>query len=120
MNESIELFVYEYTILGSAGICVLVAVSLSLYLIRQHFLNFTQPHIQSKIIAVTYMIPIYSIDSYFGLIWPNAALYINMFRDCYEVGLNRQQKYCKKLILLFVSGLCIIFIYVLNAFIPKL
>ncbi len=34
------------------------------------------------------MVPIYSIDSFLSLAFPNIAIYINMLRDCYEVHLS--------------------------------
>eukprot|EP01031_Cornospumella_fuschlensis_P049852 gene49852-61024_t len=73
-----------YTILLSAGLCSTVAVGVSTMLISQHLRNFTQPSIQAKIVAITYMIPIYSVDSFLGLLFPDISMYINLLRDCYE------------------------------------
>jgi len=61
-----------------------MACVLSGYLIRQHFLSFTNLEIQSKIVGILWMVPIYSIDSYIGLWMPEHALFIDMLRDCYE------------------------------------
>eukprot|EP00603_Paraphysomonas_imperforata_P010576 CAMPEP_0114477242 /NCGR_PEP_ID=MMETSP0104-20121206/15240_1 /TAXON_ID=37642 ORGANISM="Paraphysomonas imperforata, Strain PA2" /NCGR_SAMPLE_ID=MMETSP0104 /ASSEMBLY_ACC=CAM_ASM_000202 /LENGTH=501 /DNA_ID=CAMNT_0001652139 /DNA_START=54 /DNA_END=1559 /DNA_ORIENTATION=- len=44
----------------------------------------TCPHIQSKMVGILWMIPIYSVDSVISLIFPGAAVAIGMMRDCYE------------------------------------
>lgn len=41
--------------------------------------------IQSKIVGIIWMIPIYSINSFLGLICPiYITIYLDMLRDCYE------------------------------------
>jgi hypothetical protein len=65
-------------------LCMAMSIFFSSYLIRSHLKYFTKPKIQSKILGIIYMVPIYSIDSFLGLLWPYQATYINMFRDCYE------------------------------------
>jgi hypothetical protein len=65
-------------------VSVLLSIFFSSYLIRHHLKYFHKPAIQSKILGIIYMVPIYSIDSFLGLLWPYQAIYINMFRDCYE------------------------------------
>ena len=40
--------------------------------------------VQSKICAILLMVPIYAINSFLSLLFPSAALYIDMLRDCYE------------------------------------
>lgn len=78
------LGVNRTALLVSSFLFVLVACGFSGYLIRSHLRNLTQPHIQSKIIGIVYMVPIYSIDSFLCLVWPKYALIIDMLRDCYE------------------------------------
>jgi len=73
-------------VLTISGLCTFFSVVSAMVLIRGHFRHFTRPGIQSKIIAIIYMVPIYSVDSFLGLLAPSWALYINMLRDCYEVS----------------------------------
>jgi hypothetical protein len=73
-------------VIAFSFICVLSSIYFSSYLIRKHLQFFNQPNIQSKILGIIYMVPIYSVDSFLGLLWPNSATYINLFRDCYEVS----------------------------------
>jgi hypothetical protein len=79
-------YVTEHAILASAGCFVFVSLVFSFYLISRHLTHFTLPHIQSKITGILYMVPIYALDSFMGLLWPSKAVYINMLRDCYEVS----------------------------------
>lgn len=77
-------FIFWFLLI-TASFFTLVAIFLSFQLIHHHLINYTEPRIQSKIIGILYMTPIYAIDSYLGLLWPTMAPYINMIRDCYEV-----------------------------------
>ena len=72
-------------LLAVAGCFSLLSVCLSTWLIRQHQTNMTNFPVQSKIVGIIWMIPIYAIDSYLSLLFPTFALYIDMLRDCYEV-----------------------------------
>jgi Organic solute transporter Ostalpha len=73
------------TLLIAAGSFSLIAVCLSSWLIRQHQIYMTNFSVQSKIVGIIWMIPIYSVDSFLSLLLPSATLYIDMLRDCYEV-----------------------------------
>ncbi|XP_063116935.1 transmembrane protein 184C-like [Cavia porcellus] len=67
-----------------AGIFLLMTIPLSLWDILQHLVHFTQPGLQKPIIRILWMVPIYSLDSWLGLINPKSAIYMNTFRECYE------------------------------------
>lgn len=69
-----------------AGLCAAAASLISFWLIMRHQQNMTNLNVQSKIVGIIWMIPIYSIDSFLGLWIPEVADYVNMLRDCYEVG----------------------------------
>eukprot|EP01084_Bolivina_argentea_P260193 439319_1 len=66
------------------AMCTGLSCCFSFFLIWQHFLTFTNPDAQSKIIGIIWLVPIYSVDSWFGLRFKNAAIYLNLARDCYE------------------------------------
>jgi hypothetical protein len=68
-----------------AGCFSFLSVCLSSWLIRQHQLNMTRFSVQSKVVGIIWMIPIYSVDSFLSLLFPSVSLYIDMLRDCYEV-----------------------------------
>jgi hypothetical protein len=67
-----------------AGFFVVVSVSLSAYLILQHFTAFNKPEEQKWIVCCIFMVPAYSIDSWVTLKYPGSALIFNLLRDCYE------------------------------------
>ena len=65
---------------------MVVAVVVSFALIQQHLKHFSKPLVQSKVVGILWMVPIYSIDSWISLNFKDSAPYLDMFRDCYEVG----------------------------------
>lgn len=77
----------QYVLAGS-GICTGIATLLSAVLIQQHMRYFSKPLVQSKIVGILWMVPIYSIDSWLSLSFKDYALYLDMIRDCYEVRRN--------------------------------
>lgn len=78
----------ENMILLVAGLFAVAASLISFWLIMRHQQNMTNVSVQSKIVGIIWMIPIYSIDSFIGLWMPSIADYVNMLRDCYEVNFN--------------------------------
>ncbi|XP_046852379.1 transmembrane protein 184C-like [Xenia sp. Carnegie-2017] len=52
--------------------------------IIQHLLNYTKPHLQKYILRILWMVPIYSVTSWLALRFPEAAIYLDSVRECYE------------------------------------
>ncbi len=77
-----DLYIAMY---DTAIVCVILATLISIWLISNHLKHFNIPSIQSKIIGIVWMVPIYSVDSFLSLSFPKSALYLDMLRDCYEV-----------------------------------
>jgi hypothetical protein len=69
-----------------SGTCMVLAVLASFLLIQRHLRHFSKPLVQSKIVGILWMVPIYSFDSWVSLSFKDYALYLDMFRDCYEVS----------------------------------
>eukprot|EP00731_Ephydatia_muelleri_P028273 Em0019g1146a len=67
-----------------AGVFVLLTLPVFLYGLVLHLLNYTQPHLQHYIIRIIFIVPIYSIDSFLGLLYPPSAIYWTTIRNCYE------------------------------------
>eukprot|EP01041_Mallomonas_annulata_P001613 gene1613-3112_t len=74
----------ENIVLITSSVSTFIAVTVSVMVIYMHQRNFTQPYIQSKVVGILWMVPIYSICSYLSLLFPDVALYIDLCRDCYE------------------------------------
>lgn len=67
-----------------AGIFMLLTLPIFLWGLMQHLLNYTQPNLQKHIIRILWIVPIYSIDSWMGLKFPQTAIYWNTLREVYE------------------------------------
>ncbi|CAN2388794.1 transporter activity, partial [Pristimantis euphronides] len=67
-----------------AGIFVLMTIPISLWGILQHLVHYTQPELQKPIIRILWMVPIYSVDSWIALKYPDIAIYVDTCRECYE------------------------------------
>uniref|UniRef100_A0A8C9B4Q1 Transmembrane protein 184C n=1 Tax=Prolemur simus TaxID=1328070 RepID=A0A8C9B4Q1_PROSS len=67
-----------------AGIFVLLTIPVSLWVILQHLVHYTQPELQKPIIRILWMVPIYSLDSWIALKNPSIAIYVDTCRECYE------------------------------------
>jgi hypothetical protein len=74
----------------AAAVSVVVSVVLSLHLIYKHLRNYTRPKLQRCIVRIILMVPIYSLCSWFSLMYLDHASIIDLFRDCYEAFLLYQ------------------------------
>lgn len=67
-----------------AGLAVVIATLLSLHLIYLHLKYMARPQQQRKIIGILWFVPIYASISWFSLKFKDAAIYLDLIRDCYE------------------------------------
>ena len=74
----------RYDLLYLSGASGLLSIGLSGYLISRHQKHMIWLSVQSKICAIVWMVPIYSMTSFLSLLFPVWSLYIDMLRDCYE------------------------------------
>jgi hypothetical protein len=68
----------------SGGVCVVLAVPISVFEIFWHLVYFSNPSLQKYIIRILWMVPIYGIESWFALRNTDHAIYLQAFRDFYE------------------------------------
>ncbi|KAL7306845.1 hypothetical protein TKK_0001006 [Trichogramma kaykai] len=66
------------------GAFVLLALPISFYEIIQHMIYYTQPRLQRYIIRVLWMVPIYAVNAWLGLVYPEGTIYVDSIRECYE------------------------------------
>ncbi|CAG9832308.1 unnamed protein product [Diabrotica balteata] len=66
------------------GIFVWVAIPLSFWEIIQHVIHYVQPRLQKHVIRILWMVPIYAINAWLGLIYPEQSVYVDSIRECYE------------------------------------
>ncbi|KAJ6797385.1 protein LAZ1-like protein 1 [Iris pallida] len=68
----------------SAGIFVMAAVVLSLFLIFEHLAVYNQPEEQKFLIGLILIVPVYAVESFFSLLNSKVAFTCEIMRDCYE------------------------------------
>lgn len=62
----------------------MITFPVSLYLIIQHLTHWYMPNVQKYVVRIIWMVPIYSVESWFSLRFREFALYIETIRECYE------------------------------------
>ncbi|ONM15008.1 Protein LAZ1 [Zea mays] len=67
-----------------AGFFMLLALSLSTYLIFEHLSAYNNPEEQKFVLGVILMVPCYAIESCISLINPSTSVYCGILRDGYE------------------------------------
>ncbi len=75
---------FHHAVVAITGVCAVLAVLLTAALIQQHMTHFSKPLVQSKIVGILWMVPIYVVQSWLSLSFKGYALYLDMLRDCYE------------------------------------
>ncbi|KAL0884110.1 hypothetical protein ABMA27_016129 [Loxostege sticticalis] len=63
---------------------VLLALPISIWQITQHIVHYTKPSLQKHIIRVLWMVPIYALNAWIGLEFPEQSIYVDSLRECYE------------------------------------
>lgn len=74
-----SLLAYQF-----AGTFAVLGSLISLWHIASHLRNLYAPEVQRKIVAILWMVPIYSISSWLSLVFVNAADFLVLFKDIYE------------------------------------
>eukprot|EP00804_Cyclotella_cryptica_P005514 CCRYP_003032-RA/>CCRYP_003032-RA protein AED:0.03 eAED:0.03 QI:176/1/1/1/0.66/0.75/4/2947/304 len=75
---------YVHFLYFAAGALVLITIPISVYGIMQHLLNYYMPQVQKFVVRILFMVPIFSIQSWFSLFFHGAYEYIGIFRELYE------------------------------------
>ncbi len=67
-----------------AGTFTLIGCLISLWHLTGHLRHYNKPDVQRRIMAVLWMVPIYSITSWLSLVFPNFEFLFDPIRDVYE------------------------------------
>ncbi|KAI4318584.1 hypothetical protein MLD38_032266 [Melastoma candidum] len=67
-----------------AGVCVLISLALSFYLLFEHLAAYKNPEEQKFLIGVILMVPCYAVESLVSLSKPSISVDCEILRDCYE------------------------------------
>jgi len=79
-----DLFQRESVIFLSAGCFVAATLPISLCEISMHLTNWVSPEQQKYTVRILWMIPIFSAQSWLGLRFSAASVYLECLRDLYE------------------------------------
>ena len=75
---------------GEIGAWIIAAVGstlgalISILSCGRHLRKYTNPNEQRHIVRIIFIVPIYSVFSWFSLVFHNEALFFDTVRDCYE------------------------------------
>lgn len=83
VNENVSsqnsLMAYQF-----AGTFAILGTLISFWHMMNHIRKLNEPMIQRKIIAILWMIPIYSISAWLSLVFISAETYLSLLKDLYE------------------------------------
>ena len=83
VSENVEsqnnLMEYQF-----AGTFAILGSLISFWHMMSHIRKLNEPMIQRKIIAIMWMVPIYSISSWLGLVFLSIQTYLSLIKDIYE------------------------------------
>lgn len=66
------------------GLFMAAALPICFWHISQHITHFTKPVLQKHIVRILWMVPIYALNAWLGLIYPDHSIYMDSIRECYE------------------------------------
>ena len=66
------------------GYCAILATLLSVFQIMEHLSAFADPDIQTRIIRILLMVPLYGTTSWLAMTFESSALILDLIRDMYE------------------------------------
>ncbi|GMH06688.1 hypothetical protein Nepgr_008528 [Nepenthes gracilis] len=67
-----------------ALLCSVGAISLAIFHIFRHLVNYTEPTYQRYIVRIICMVPVYALMSFLSLIFPRSSIFFNSLREIYE------------------------------------
>eukprot|EP00039_Didymoeca_costata_P017871 m.331203 g.331203 ORF g.331203 m.331203 type:complete len:396 (-) comp16672_c0_seq1:335-1522(-) len=68
----------------TAGVFVSLAVPITVWDVAQHLRHWANPALQTYVIRMLWMVPIYAINSWLALRFVGVGIYLNTVRECYE------------------------------------
>lgn len=66
------------------GWCAALATAVSSFHVLEHLSAFSDPDVQSRVIRILVMVPLYAVTSWFAMTFPDGAVYLDLIRDTYE------------------------------------
>lgn len=75
---------HSLTLYQMAGTFTLLTCLLTAFHMSTHLRHFYQPFIQRKVVTLLWLSPVYSLTSFFSLVFPSADGYLAVIKDFYE------------------------------------
>mmetsp|Transcript_27882 Transcript_27882/g.42690 ORF Transcript_27882/g.42690 Transcript_27882/m.42690 type:complete len:465 (-) Transcript_27882:1587-2981(-) len=75
---------HSLTIIHMGGTFVLITCLITMFHMTAHLQKWNEPIVQTKIIAILWMSPIYGVTSFLSLLFPVAHEYMMIIKDFYE------------------------------------
>ncbi|KAK9498104.1 hypothetical protein O3M35_003984 [Rhynocoris fuscipes] len=66
------------------GTFVILTLPISLWEIFMHMVYYSRPSLQKHIIRILWMVPIYALNGWLGLVYSGQGIYVDCARECYE------------------------------------
>jgi len=79
VNSQNSLMAYQF-----AGTFAILGSLISVWHISNHLRSLNEPTVQRKIVAILWMIPIFSMTSWLGLVMVSVESYLSLIKDFYE------------------------------------
>jgi len=73
-----------HTVRYIAFIAVVISFAICSWQVREHALHNSHPQSRRLVIRILWMVPVYAIESFIGLLWPDSYIYCDVVRDFYE------------------------------------
>lgn len=61
-----------------------MTLPISLFHAWEHLTNFVRPRLQSQIVRIIFMVPVYSVESFLSIVYMKNAFYFQAVREIYE------------------------------------
>ena len=75
---------YVVKVVAAAGVFTFFSCVISYHQIRQHLYYNTNARLRKYTVRILFMVPVYALDSLFGMTLRNYSIGFSVFRECYE------------------------------------
>ena len=100
VTATTEYFVDTPAAFVIGALCAVTGACMSLFTCSKHLRNYSQPDKQRNIVRILFIVPIYSIFSWFSLVFSDSAFFFITIRDVYEAYVI----YCFLMLILAYGG----------------
>jgi hypothetical protein len=78
------ILIHRFDFVAVGGVFAGLAIVISLFSVALHYRYNIDQRLKSSIILLHFMVPVYALCSWLGLVWNHYSMYFNAFRGIYE------------------------------------